>query len=137
MNLWLIKSEPYELSWDDVVKDGKTVWTGIRNYRARNNLKLMKVGDLAFYYHSNVGKEIVGIAKVTKEFYQDPTTDLPAWVVVDFAPVKAFTKPVTLADVKNTPELKDMELVKLSRLSVSAVKKAEWDLILKMGETKL
>jgi predicted RNA-binding protein with PUA-like domain len=137
MNYWLIKSEPSEYSWDDLVKDGKSVWTGIRNYRARNNLKLMKKGDLALFYHSNEGKEIVGIAKVVAESYQDPTTKEEAWVVVDFAPVKKLNKPVTLETAKSTSGLKDMELVKLSRLSTSAVTKDEFDLILKMSDTKL
>ncbi len=137
MNYWLIKSEPEEYSWDDLVKDGKCVWTGIRNYRARNNLKLMKVGDLAFFYHSNTGKEIVGIAKVTKEYFQDPTTKEEAWVAVEFEPVKKMHKPVGLQVAKETPALKDMELVKLSRLSVSSATDAEFKLILKMGETTL
>jgi predicted RNA-binding protein with PUA-like domain len=137
MNYWLIKSEPSEYSWDDLVKDGKAVWSGIRNYRARNNLKLMKKGDLALFYHSNEGKEIVGIAKVITEYYQDPTTKEEAWVVVDFSPVKKLNNPVTLETAKNTKELKDMELVKLSRLSTSAVSEEEFDLILKMSETKL
>jgi predicted RNA-binding protein with PUA-like domain len=137
MKYWLIKSEPNEYSWSDLVKDGKSVWTGIRNYRARNNLKIMKVGDLAFFYHSNIGKDIVGIAKITKEFYQDPTTTEIAWVTVDFAPVKEIKKPINLQQIKETKELQDMELVKLSRLSVSEVKKEEFDLILKLTETKL
>ena len=137
MNYWLLKSEPYEYSYSDLQKDGETKWTGIRNYRARNNLKLMEVGDLAFFYHSNVGKEIVGIVKITKEYYQDSTTDQVAWVSVDFAPVKELNKPVTLAQVKSDPKLKDFELIKLSRLSVASVKKSEWDYILKISDTKL
>ncbi len=137
MNYWLIKSEPNEFSWQDLVKEGKSVWTGIRNYRARNNLKLMRIGDLAFFYHSNIGKEIVGIAKVTREYYQDPTTKEPAWVVADFVPVKPLNKSVSLGQVKSDKRFVDMELVKWSRLSVSAVKRAEWDLILKLAETKL
>lgn len=135
MNYWLIKSEPDEYSWDDLVKDGKTVWTGIRNYRARNNLKLMKVGDLAFFYHSNVGKEIVGIAKVVRESHQDPTTKEESWVAVDFAPVKKLSKSVTLAELKADPKFAEMELVKLGRLSTSAVTEEEWNLILKMSDT--
>ncbi len=143
MNYWLIKSEPDEFSWDDLVKDGKSIWTGVRNYRARNNLKEMKVGDLAFYYHSNVGKEIVGVAKVTKEFYQDPTEKIDRklgvgqWVVVDFSPVKKLNKPVTLEEIKMNPKFSNMELVKLSRLSVSSVSKGEWDAILKLSDTSL
>lgn len=137
MNYWLIKSEPNEYSWDDLVKDGKSVWTGIRNYRARNNLKLMNVGDLAFFYHSNIGKEIVGVAKVIKEFHQDPTTKEEAWVAVDFAPVKKLKKSVTLEEIKSNTKFKEMELVKLSRLSVSAVTKSEWEDVLKLSETSL
>ncbi len=94
---WLVKSEPFKYSWDDLVKDGSTYWDGVRNYQARNNLREMKVGDYALYYHSNEGKEVVGIAKVTRSAYQDPTTDDDRWVVVDVAPVKALKAPVTLA----------------------------------------
>lgn len=137
MNYWLIKSEPFEYSWEDFQKDKKTIWTGIRNYRARNNLKLMKLNDLAFFYHSNQGKEIVGIARVVKEYFQDPTTIETAWVSVEFEPVKELVKSITLSQVKNVPELKEMELIKLSRLSTSAVRKSEFDLILKISDTKL
>lgn len=133
MNYWLIKSEPEEYSWDDLVKDGKCVWTGIRNYRARNNLKLMKVGDLAFFYHSNTGKEIVGIAKVTKEYFQDPTTKEEAWVAVEFEPVRKLGRAITLMEAKNDKKLQNMELVKLVRLSTSAVTKDEWEHILKLS----
>lgn len=137
MNYWLIKSEPEEYSWEDLVKDGKCVWTGIRNYRARNNLKLMKVGDLALFYHSNTGKEIIGIAKVTKEYFQDPTTKEEAWVTVEFEPVKKMNKPVSLQLAKETSALKDMELVKLSRLSVSSVTNQQFQIILELSETTL
>lgn len=137
MNYWLIKSEPFKYSWEQFVKDKKTFWDGVRNYAARNNLRAMKKGDLVLFYHSNEGLCIVGIAKVVKESYQDPTTDETAWVAVDFAPVKELKKPVTLKDIKETPVLKTMELLRLSRLSVSAVKKTEFDTILKMAETKL
>lgn len=137
MNYWLIKSEPFKYSWEQFVKDKKTFWDGVRNYAARNNLRAMKKGDLVLFYHSNEGLCIVGIAKVIKESYQDPTTDETAWVAVDFAPVKELKKPVTLKDIKETPVLKTMELLRLSRLSVSAVKKTEFDTILKMAETKL
>lgn len=136
MNYWLIKSEPDEYSWDDLVKDGKTSWTGVRNYRARNNLKSMKEGDLAFFYHSNEGKEIVAVAKVVGESYQDPTTKEDAWVAVDFAPVKKLNKPVTLVELKDNPKFSEMQLVKLGRLSVSEVTKEEWNAILKLAETK-
>jgi predicted RNA-binding protein with PUA-like domain len=136
MNYWLVKSEPNKYSWDAFVKEGRTTWDGVRNYAARNNLRSMKKGDQVFYYHSNEGLEIVGIAKVVKESYQDPTTEEEAWVVVDLAPVKALKRPVTLAEIKGTPELAEIQLVKLSRLSVSAVTKAEYDLILKMAGSK-
>ncbi len=134
MNYWLIKSEPFKYSWEQFVKDKSTCWDGVRNYAARNNLKAMKKGDLAFFYHSNEGLCIVGIAKVVKEHYQDPTTKEDAWVAVDFAPVKALKKPVTLADIKATPKLKNMQLLRLARLSVSAVTKEEYEFILKMSE---
>jgi predicted RNA-binding protein with PUA-like domain len=136
MNYWLVKSEPNKYSWDTFVKDGRTTWDGVRNYAARNNLRAMKEGDHVFYYHSNEGLEIVGIAKVVKEAYQDPTTNEDAWVAVDLAPVKPLKRPVTLAEIKSTPQLADIQLVKLSRLSVSAVTKAEYDFIVKMGQGK-
>ena len=133
MNYWLIKSEPDEFSWQQLQKDKKTNWTGVRNYTARNNLRDMKKGDLAFFYHSNVGQEIVGIAKVTKEHFPDPTADKPGWVAVEFAPVKAFKQPVTLATLKKDPFFKDMDLVRLGRLSVGKVPPAMWDKICGMG----
>ena len=136
MNYWLIKSEPFKYSWDQFVKDGKTFWDGVRNYAARNNLKAMKKGDQVFFYHSNEWLEIVGIAEVLKEAYQDPTTDDPNWVVVDFKPVKKLPKPVTLAELKADPSFAEMDLIRLSRLSVGAVKAAEWKKILKMGGLK-
>ena len=136
MNYWLIKSEPFKYSWDQFVKDGKTFWDGVRNYAARNNLTAMKKGDQVFFYHSNEGLEIVGIAEVLKEAYQDPTTDDPNWVVVDFKPVKKLPKPVTLAELKADPSFAEMDLIRLSRLSVGAVKAAEWKKILKMGGLK-
>ena len=136
MNHWLIKSEPFKYSWEKFEKDGNAVWDGVRNYAARNNLRGMKKGDLALFYHSNEGLEIVGIAKVVKEHYQDPTTDDTAWSVVDFAPFKKLKRPVTLAEIKADKMLKDMQLVKLSRLSVSAVTKAEFDHILALSQKK-
>lgn len=129
MNYWLIKSEPFKYSWDQLTADKKTFWDGVRNYGARNNLRAMKKGDLAFFYHSNEGKEIVGIAKVVKEAYQDPTTEDPNWVVVDFAPFKKLLQPVSLATIKADPRLQDMELVRLGRLSVQAVTEAEWKMV--------
>jgi predicted RNA-binding protein with PUA-like domain len=137
MNYWLVKSEPSKYSWDQFVKDGRTIWDGVRNYAARNNLQAMKKGDKVFYYHSNEGLEIVGVAEVVKEAYQDPTTTETAWVAVELSPVKALKKPVTLAEIKATPKLAEVSLVRLSRLSVGDIKKAEFDLIMKMGETNL
>ena len=136
MNYWLIKSEPVKYSWDQFKKDKKTVWDGVRNYAARNNLRSMKKGDLALFYHSNEGLAIVGIATVVKEHYQDPTTTDTAWSVVEFKPTKTLKKPVTLAQIKSTQALAGMQLVKLSRLSVSAVTADEFELILAMAETK-
>lgn len=133
MNYWLIKSEPFKYSWEQFLKDKKTFWDGVRNYAARNNLKAMKKGDLAFFYHSNEGLNIVGIAKVVKEAYQDPTTTEEAWVAVDFAPFKSLKTPVSLAQIKEDKLLKDMQLVKLQRLSVSAVKPEEFDHICLLG----
>jgi predicted RNA-binding protein with PUA-like domain len=134
MNYWLLKSEPFKYSWDTFEKDKRTFWDGVRNYTARNFLKAMKKGDLAFFYHSNEGLEIVGIAKVVKEFYQDPTTEETAWVVVDIAPVKKLKKPVTLAQIKATPALQDMALIKSFRLSVQPVLQTEWEIIMDMAK---
>lgn len=133
MAYWLIKSEPFKYSWDQFCKDGSTFWDGVRNYAARNNLRSMKKGDLAFFYHSNEGLEIVGIAKVIKESYQDPTTDDPAWVVVDFKPHKTLKSPVSLAQIKSNPSLSKMALIRLGRLSVQPVLESEWNTILKMA----
>ena len=134
MNYWLVKSEPSVYSWDTFVKEKKTFWDGVRNYTARNNMRDMKKGDEVFYYHSNEGLDIVGIAKVVKESYQDPTTDNKNWVVVDLKPVKQLKNPVSLATIKGIPQLAEMELVKNSRLSVQKVKPEEWELILKISE---
>jgi len=136
MAYWLIKSEPFKYSWDKFVEDGQTFWDGVRNYGARNNLRSMKKGDLAFWYHSNEGIEIVGIAKVVKESYQDPTTPDPAWLVVDFKPLKKLKTPVSLATIKNDPRLADMDLVRLGRLSVQTVKEAEWKIVMELANTK-
>jgi predicted RNA-binding protein with PUA-like domain len=133
---WLIKSEPSKYSWDQFVKDKQTHWDGVRNYAARNNLKAMKKGEEVFFYHSNEGLEIVGIAKVAKEFYQDPTTDDPNWVVVDFKPSKALKKPVSLAAIKADKRLANMQIIRLGRLSVSEVTDEEWNLIMEMGGMK-
>jgi predicted RNA-binding protein with PUA-like domain len=136
MAYWLIKSEPFKYSWDQFVKDKQTFWDGVRNYAARNNLRAMKKGDEVLFYHSNEGVEIVGIAKVAKEFYQDPTTEDEAWVVVDFKPYKKLKKPVTLAQVKADPRLANMDLVRLGRLSVQTVKDDEWKIIMEMAGEK-
>jgi len=133
---WLIKSEPSTYSWEKLEKEKQTFWDGVRNYAARNNLKAMKKGDEVFFYHSNEGTEIVGIAKVAKEFYQDPTTDDANWVVVDFKPVRKLKKPVTLAQIKADKRLANMDLVRLGRLSVQTVKDDEWDIILEMAGEK-
>ena len=132
---WLVKSEPFEYSWDDLVKDGSTYWDGVRNYQARNNLREMKVGDYALYYHSNEGKEVVGIAKVTRSAYPDPTTDDDRWVVVDVAPVKPFEVPVTLAQIKADRKLRQIPLVTHSRLSVMPLEKSAFERIVKLGKT--
>jgi predicted RNA-binding protein with PUA-like domain len=137
MQYWLIKSEPFKYSWDQFEKDKKTFWDGVRNYQARNNLKAMQKGDLAFWYHSNEGMEIVGIAKVVKPFYQDPTTEETAWVAVDFAPLKKLKKPVSLVTVKSDQRLTNMALIKNSRLSVQPVTEDEWRIILQLSETKM
>ncbi|MEO0065159.1 MAG: hypothetical protein RI983_485 [Bacteroidota bacterium] len=136
MSFWLIKSEPFKYSWDQFVKDKQTFWDGVRNYQARNNLRAMKKGDLALWYHSNEGLEIVGIAKVVTEAYQDPTTEETAWVVVDFKPVKKLKKPISLATVKADKRLANMALVKAQRLSVQPVTDAEWDIIMELSETQ-
>jgi hypothetical protein len=135
MNYWLIKSEPSVYSWDKLVKEKKVIWDGVRNYAARNNLRAMKKGDLAFFYHSNEGLDIVGIAKVVKEAYQDPTTEDTAWSVVEFSPAKALKKSVTLAQMKADKQLASMQLLKIGRLSVSAVTKDEFERVLKLAET--
>jgi predicted RNA-binding protein with PUA-like domain len=136
MNYWLVKSEPFKYSWEQFVKDGKTFWDGVRNYGARNNLRAMKKGDHVLFYHSNEGLAIVGIAEVVKEAYQDPTTIDPNWVVVDLKPVKPMPKPVTLAQIKAEDSLQNMDLVRLSRLSVGSVKEREYKKVLAMGGLK-
>ena len=134
---WLVKSEPFKYPWSQLVEDGWTYWDGVRNHAARNHLAAMKKGDLLLYYHSNEGKEVVGVARVKKESYPDPTTDDERWVVVDVAPVVALKEPVTLATIKAEPKLADMQLLRRSRLSVVPVAKREFDHILKLGKTKL
>lgn len=136
MNYWLVKSEPFKYSWKKFLKDKKAVWDGVRNYAARNNMRAMKKGDLVFFYHSNEGLNIVGIAKVVKEAYQDPTTDDTAWSVVEIAPFKTLKRPVSLAEIKVDEQLEGIQLVRLSRLSVAAIKAEEFDRILALSETK-
>ncbi len=136
MNHWLVKSEPFKYSWEQFIKDKKTVWDGVRNYQARNNLREMKKGDLVLWYHSNEGKDVVGIAKVAKEFYQDPTTTDPNWVVVDLVPFKKLKKSVTLEQIKADKRLQNIGLVRQGRLSVSPLKVEEFDAILDLAEIK-
>ena len=136
MAYWLVKSEPSKYSWDQFQKDGKTVWDGIRNYAARNNLRAMKNGDEVLFYHSNEGLEIVGIAKVIKEHYQDPTTDETAWLVVDLKPSKKLKKPVSLTQMKEDKRLAKMDLLRLGRLSVQSVKEDEWKVIMELAGEK-
>ncbi len=136
MNYWLIKSEPFKYPWKQLLKEKTTMWDGVRNYAARNNLRSMKKGDMAFFYHSNEGLEIVGIAKVKKESYQDPSTTDPNWLAVDFEPFKTLKKPISLAQIKADKNLQEMQLLKLSRLSVQSVKKEEFDYIIKLSESK-
>lgn len=142
MAYWLMKSEPFKYSWDDLVRDGSTRWDGVRNYAARNHLQAMKVGDEALLYHSNEGKACVGIMKIIKTAEPDTTVTKDKlnkdgsnpWVVVTVAPVKALKNPVTLEAVKDEPKLAEMDLMKFQRLSVQTVTPAEWKLVLKMAE---
>jgi predicted RNA-binding protein with PUA-like domain len=133
MAYWLMKSEPFKYSWDQLNADKKTFWDGVRNYGARNNLRAMKKGDQAFFYHSNEGVEIVGIMEIVRESYQDPTSDDPNWLSVDVKPVKKLKKPVSLASIKAEKKLANMALVRLGRLSVQPVTSDEWEMVLKMA----
>jgi predicted RNA-binding protein with PUA-like domain len=133
MAYWLMKSEPFKYSWDQLLADKRTFWDGVRNYAARNNLRAMKKGDLAFFYHSNEGVEIVGIAEIVKEAYQDPTTEETAWVAVDIKPFKTLNNPVSLATIKADKRLANMALVKLGRLSVQPVTEKEWKIVLALA----
>ncbi|MEP6949389.1 MAG: EVE domain-containing protein [Ginsengibacter sp.] len=133
MNYWLVKSEPSTYGWEQFVKDKKTTWDGVRNYAARIHLRAMKKGDEVFYYHSNEGMEIVGIAKVDKEAYQDPTTEDSNWVAVDLKPYKKLKNPVGLAQIKTDKRLKDMALVRIGRLSVQPVTEKEWKIIMELA----
>ncbi len=133
MNHFLVKSEPEKYSWEKFNKEGRTFWDGVRNFQARNNLKLMQEGDLVLFYHSNDGKEVVGVARVAKAAYQDPTTADPNWVVVDLEPVETLQKPVTLEAIKKDERLKDIGLVRQGRLSVMGLKSEEFDRILELA----
>ena len=133
MNYWLIKSEPSTYSIDTLKQDKQTFWSGVRNYAARNNMQAMKKGDICLFYHSVVDPGVVGISKVVKEAYQDPTTDETAWVVVDVAFVKKFKTPIPLTQIKQDKKLANMDLLRLSRLSVQSVKKDEYEHILKLA----
>ncbi len=132
MNYWLVKQEPDSYSWDDFVKDGATDWTGVRNFQARNNLKAMKKGDKVLYYHSNIGKEVVGIAEVSKEAFADPTDE--KWVATELKPLKPLKKPVSLTAMKANLALAELKLIRQSQLSVSAVTKDQFDEILSMSK---
>jgi predicted RNA-binding protein with PUA-like domain len=136
MQYWLIKSEPSSYSWDQLVKDRRTQWSGVRNFQAANNLRAMKKGDRVYFYHSNEGLAIVGVAEVVKEAYPDPGDKSGKFVMVDVVPLEAVKRPVTLAEIKQTPQLKDMKLVRMSRLSVSPVTAEEWRTIAKLAGIK-
>ena len=133
MKYWLLKSEPDAWSWDNQVKEGASMWDGVRNYQARNNLKEMKKNDLCFFYHSVTERSIVGIVKVVKEYYPDPTDKTDRFVVVDVKAIKKLKNPVSLDQIKENDKLQDIALVKQSRLSVMPLKKTEWDIIIKMS----
>jgi predicted RNA-binding protein with PUA-like domain len=133
---WMVKQEPETYSWDDFVKDGRTDWTGVRNYQARNNLREMKVGDRVLFYHSGKGKEVVGMAEVAKSAYADPTADDPQWVAVDLKPLKPLGAPVPLAAIRYDKRLGQLPLIRQSQLSVMPLTKDEFDVIVAMGSGK-
>jgi predicted RNA-binding protein with PUA-like domain len=137
MNHWLVKTEPESYSWSDLVKDGRTAWTGVRNFQARNNLRAMKKGDLVFFYHSVSEKQIVGLARVAQDAYRDPTAEEGDWVSVDLKPVKALAKPVTLEAIKNDSAVKNIPLIKNSRLSVSPLTKSQFEHLMVLAEASL
>ena len=134
---WLVKSEPFKYSWDQFARDGETYWDGVRNPQARNYLAAMKKGDLVLFYHSNEGKEIVGVARVARTAYPDPTTDDVRWVVVDLKPVRPLREPVTLAEIRADEKLADVALLRQSRLSVMPISAPHFRRILKLGQTTL
>jgi predicted RNA-binding protein with PUA-like domain len=133
MQYWLLKSEPSTWSWDDQVKKGIDHWDGVRNYQAQNNMKQMKVGDYAFFYHSVKEKQVVGIVEIVKEAYPDPTDTNDRFIVVDIKPVKPLPQPVTLAQIKNKPELQNLALIRQSRLSVMPIDLKSWEIICSLG----
>lgn len=137
MNYWLAKQEPDDYSWSNFVKDGGTAWTGVRNFQARNNLRAMKTGDFVFFYHSGEEKAVVGIARVAREAYPDPTADEGSWLAVDLKPVTSFAKPVALSQIKADKILKEMVLARQSRLSVSPVTGNQFNRLLALAETKV
>lgn len=137
MNYWLVKSEPDAFSWDQQVANGVEPWTGVRNHAARNNLKAMRVGDRAFFYHSNIGREIVGVVEVVREAYPDPTAESGDWVAVDMKAIAPMPHPVDLAAIKADPALADLALVRLSRLSVGPVSPEHWAHLCAMGGLRL
>ncbi len=136
MKYWLMKSEPEAYAWERLLADGRTHWNGVRNYQAANNLKAMRKGDRAFFYHSNEGLAIVGIMEIVREHYPDPSDESGRFVMVDVKPVRALPQPVTLAAIKAEPKLRDLPLIRQSRLSVMPIGAAEWKLVCKMGGTK-
>ena len=131
--LWLMKSEPDAYSWDDLVAEGEGTWDGVRNHRAANNMRAMQVGEQAFFYHSNIGKEIVGIIEISQSGLTDPTDPEGKWACVKVKPVRKLASPVTLAEIKARPDLQDMELIRLGRLSVAELKPEEWAKVLEMA----
>lgn len=132
----MVKQEPESYSWDDFVRDGRTDWTGVRNFQARNNLRLMKTGDRVLFYHSGTGKCVVGIAEVAKAAYADPTAGDPQWVAVDLKPIKPLKEPVPLAAIRYNAKLENLPLIRQSQLSVMALTKEEFDTIVAMGSSK-
>ena len=133
MNYWLVKSEPFKYSWEQFLKDKRTFWDGVRNYQARNNLRAMKKDDTVLFYHSNEGLAVVGVAKVIKESYQDPTTEDPQWVAVDLAPVETFKTPVTLGEMKQDKRLQNIGLIRQAQLSVMPLTEEEFEAIAAKG----
>ena len=137
MNYWILKSEPNVYSYDDLLKQKIGTWDGVRNYTARNNLKKMEVGDLAFFYHSNIGKEIVGVVKIVKEAFQDPLTEDNRWVAVEVLPIEKLKRTITLKELKEKPDMQHLELVKFTRLSVMSIEKTDFEQIIKMSKEKI